>query len=291
WLKSYLDLGPNHPIWAAAADAIIAHHTPVAEENVDFMQRTNIFLQTWKASTARLPDDLKVLLKAAQKYNVRLDGLALSRDILRKMPIWYHTKSEATRRMFNSGEQVKCLKIRHKIKTVGDAEKLAWSLGGNRHTQRGKCSCEACKYAQEQVGCKSPCKCFQKAKNMLDSLPLKWNPLSNSPAEVMGDEAEELEGDIRIFIPHLVTTGSLADMFRIFAEEDECPNTYNPQQETTPLDEMTMVYTDGSAIKCRTEDATASAGIFYGEDDPRNRSIWLLNEVGRTNQVSEMIGA
>ncbi len=75
WLKLYLDLGPNHPIWAAAADAIIAHHTTVAEENVDFMQRTNIFLQTWKTSTTRLPDDLKVLLKAAQKYNVHLDGL------------------------------------------------------------------------------------------------------------------------------------------------------------------------------------------------------------------------
>ncbi len=82
WVKLYLDLAPNHPIWAAAADAIIAHHTPVAEENVDFMQRTNIFLQTWKTSTTRLPDDLKALLKAVQKYNVCLDSLALSRDIL-----------------------------------------------------------------------------------------------------------------------------------------------------------------------------------------------------------------
>ncbi len=125
---------------------------------------------------------------------------------------------------------------------------------------------------------------------MLDSLPPKWNLLLNSPTEVMGDEAEELEGDIRIFRPHLVTTGSLADMFRIFAEDDECPNTYNPQQETTPLDDVTVVYTDGSAIKCRTEDATAGASIFYGKDEPRNWSIQLPNEVGRTNQVSEIIG-
>ncbi|PBK85262.1 hypothetical protein ARMGADRAFT_856540, partial [Armillaria gallica] len=53
---------------------------------------------------------------------------------------------------------------------------LARNLDSNRHMQRGRCPCEACKYARDQVGCISPRKCLQKAKSMLDALPPKWNP-------------------------------------------------------------------------------------------------------------------
>ncbi|PBK83039.1 hypothetical protein ARMGADRAFT_1048523 [Armillaria gallica] len=87
WLRAYLDFSSNHPTWAYVADAIIAHHTPASEENVDLMQWINIFLQSWKTSNMRLPGDLKVLIKTAQKYNVCLDGLALSQSILCEMPI------------------------------------------------------------------------------------------------------------------------------------------------------------------------------------------------------------
>lgn len=51
------------------------------------------------------------------------------------------------------------------------------------------------------------------------------------------------------------------------------------------------MYTDGSAIGCGTDEAAAGAGIFYGEGDTRNQSVRLPNEVGRTNQVSELVGA
>ncbi|KAK0432568.1 hypothetical protein EV421DRAFT_1680749, partial [Armillaria borealis] len=118
WLRSYLNFGPNRPTWAYVADAIIAHHMPTSEENMDLTQRVNIFLQSWKTSVARLPEDLKTLIKTAMKYNTCLDGLALSQCILRDMPIWYHIKSKATRHLFNNGEQVKCLKMRHNVKSV-----------------------------------------------------------------------------------------------------------------------------------------------------------------------------
>ncbi|PBK85261.1 hypothetical protein ARMGADRAFT_859928, partial [Armillaria gallica] len=118
WLRSYLNMGPKRPAWAYAADAIIAYHTPSSKENVDITQRTNIFLQTWKTSMARLLADLKTMLKTAQKYNVCLDGLVLSQEICHEMPIWYHTKSKANQRLYNGGEQTKCLKMLHKIRTV-----------------------------------------------------------------------------------------------------------------------------------------------------------------------------
>ncbi|KAK0471378.1 hypothetical protein IW261DRAFT_1299870, partial [Armillaria novae-zelandiae] len=118
WIRSYLDFSPNRPLWAYAADAVIAHNTPASEENVSLEQRSNVFLQSWKTRTNKLPEDLKSLVKTAQKYNVCLDGLAISPGIQRDMPIWYHVKSKATRRLFNSSEQVKCLKNRHKVRSV-----------------------------------------------------------------------------------------------------------------------------------------------------------------------------
>ncbi len=45
-------------------------------------------------------------------------------------------------------------------------------------------------------------------------------------------------------------------------------------------------------LTCKTfGGAAAGAGIFYQDDDTRNRSSRLPNEIGRMNQVSEMIGA
>ncbi len=60
--------------------------------------------------------------ETTQKYNVCLNGFTLSQDILCEMPIWYHIKLEATRRMFNGGEQVKCLQMHHKVKTIKEVE-------------------------------------------------------------------------------------------------------------------------------------------------------------------------
>ncbi|KAK0484422.1 ribonuclease H-like domain-containing protein, partial [Armillaria novae-zelandiae] len=49
-------------------------------------------------------------------------------------------------------------------------------------------------------------------------------------------------------------------------------------------------YMDGSVVLCGTDRVMAGAGMYYGENDPRNRSICLPNKVGYTNQVSETVG-
>ncbi|KAF8912564.1 hypothetical protein CPB85DRAFT_1192624, partial [Mucidula mucida] len=288
WLKSYLDFGPDRPTWAYAVDAIIAHHTPASEENVNLAQRMNVFLQSWKTSTTKLPEDVKRMFQVAKKYNVTLDGLALSRDILPEMPIWYHIKSEGTRGLFNRGAQIKCLKLKHKVRTVGDAEQLALQTGGNRHTHRRKCACAACKEARD-LGCEHPHKCFDKAKGLLKSLPEKWNPLLNKPE----DEPERLyeeDEERTLFKSCLTTTGSLGDAFRIFADGDECPRTFAPDT-TYPEEEEIIAYTDGLAINCGTKEAAAGAGVYFEEGDERNVSLRIPNEVGTTNQAAELIAA
>ncbi len=65
WIHTYLDLSLSHPLWAYAADAIIKHHTPASEENIELEIRSNIFLQSWKTSMNKLPADLKELVKTA----------------------------------------------------------------------------------------------------------------------------------------------------------------------------------------------------------------------------------
>ncbi|KAF8869203.1 hypothetical protein CPB85DRAFT_1241644, partial [Mucidula mucida] len=288
WLKSYLDFGPNHPTWAAAVDAIVAHHMPASEENVDLTQRMIVFLQSWKASNTKLPDDIKRMFQTAMKYNVTLDGLALSREILREMPIWYHIKSKGMRGLFNRGVQVKCLKMRHEVRTVGDAEKLALLTGGNRHTHRQKCACDPCKEARDK-GCEHPYKCFAKAKDLLNSLPEKWNPLLNKPEdepERLHDEDEENT----LFKRHLTMEGSLGNVFRIFADGNECTKTFTPDT-TYPEEDEIVAYTDGSAINTGTNNATAGAGIYFGEEDDRNMSLRIPDEVGVTNQAAELVAA
>ncbi|KAK0471911.1 hypothetical protein IW261DRAFT_1344040, partial [Armillaria novae-zelandiae] len=243
----------------------------------------------------RLPNDLKRMIKTARECNVCLDGLAISHEIQCQMLVWYHIKSTAMRHLFNSGEQVKCLKNQHKVVLVGNAERLAKYLDNEQHS-RGRCRCTACHHARTEPGCSSPHKCFQKVKNLLESLTPKWNPLialpNNVSVPLMDDDVDKPDGQANYFQPCLVMTGSLSDAFRIFVEGNECPHMYNaPIQDPTRLQEMIAVYTDGSAIKTGTREAAAGAGVFYGDNDERNKSIHLPNEIGKTSQASEIIGA
>ncbi len=296
WIHTYLDLSLSHPLWAYAADAIIKRHTPASEENIELEIRSNIFLQSWKTSMNKLPADLKELVKTAQEYGVCLDGLAICCKIQREMPIWRHIKSKATRCLFNSGNRVKCLKNHHRVRTVGDLEKLASHLEEDRHTQCGQCSCTACLYARNELSCASPHKCFPKAKQLLDSLPLKWNPSAPLPSKIiipMEDEEEDEQGGrASFFQPRLITRGSLSDAFRIFIDSDECMEVYlHPELEETQPRNKVVVYTDGSAMNNGSDESTAGAGVFYQNGDARNKSIQLLNEVAQMNQASEIVGA
>ncbi|KAJ3873072.1 hypothetical protein F5051DRAFT_338259, partial [Lentinula edodes] len=88
WLQSYLDFSENRATWAYVADALIAHHIPKSEMNIENRDKINIFLQSWRTDKSKLPTDLQNLLTIAEKYGVRMEGLAFSQDIIRQMPIW-----------------------------------------------------------------------------------------------------------------------------------------------------------------------------------------------------------
>ncbi|KAJ7260295.1 hypothetical protein C8J57DRAFT_1068632, partial [Mycena rebaudengoi] len=122
WLKSYLSFGDDRPLWAFVADEILALKVPIADLTVDKGMRRNMYLQKWRTNLSELKKDSKDLanlIKVAQKHELRMDGIAISRQIQRDMPIWYHIKSTArSRGIYSSGEQVECLKENHGVRTV-----------------------------------------------------------------------------------------------------------------------------------------------------------------------------
>ncbi|KAH9849960.1 hypothetical protein C2E23DRAFT_691655, partial [Lenzites betulinus] len=93
WLRTYLAPPNLRPRWAYLADALFAGAPPSTLKTSDRVARMNMFTQDWKASThprAGLPRQLHGWVKAAKKYNVRLDPL-LPDDVLRlAIPIWHH---------------------------------------------------------------------------------------------------------------------------------------------------------------------------------------------------------
>jgi hypothetical protein len=87
--------------------------------------------------------------------------------------------------------------------------------------------------------------------------------------EAPGDESSEVLFDTRITV-----TGTSADTFRIFTDGLEggrsAPDT---ALEPEPDEEQIMVYTDGSAKNNGAADGQAGAGIFFDENDIRNKAI------------------
>ncbi|KAJ7276720.1 hypothetical protein C8J57DRAFT_1061546, partial [Mycena rebaudengoi] len=149
-----------------------------------------------------------------------MDVIAVSRKIQREMPIWYHRMSNGDRNLFNKSQRVvKCLKEKHRVRTVADAESLAEKRNTPRHsTTRANCQCGACRITRLITQCQHPGLCYDKCKAMLDSLEEKWDPRYPQPEDVEDEIAPELcENPNAVeFDPRITTHGTLADTFRIF---------------------------------------------------------------------------
>ncbi|KAL0059957.1 hypothetical protein AAF712_013253 [Marasmius tenuissimus] len=135
-------------------------------------------------------------------------------------------------------------------------------------------------------------RCYERAKDMINSLPDKWNPTTPKPEDFEKEDTRwqiVSEEDAEPFDPRITTKGSLADAFRIFTGGECCndiPDTrLYPDNDTPTL----HVYTDGSCTHNGLPKAKAGSGIFVGDNDPRNRAIKIPQELGPSNQVGEII--
>jgi ribonuclease HI len=108
--------------------------------------------------------------------------------------------------------------------------------------------------------------------------------------EVYQKPAEQDESGAMDFDSRITTDGTLGDAFRIFT--DGYANLTRTPPDTsfspTPAPEVTA-YTDGSAIDNETDNVKAGAGVYFGENDPRNMAIRVLRALGPSNQVGELL--
>jgi ribonuclease HI len=289
WLKSYLNLGPNRPDWAYAADSIIALNPPANQRNINQNVKINPFLQSWNTQVSKLPSDLQILFKIGRKYGIRLEGRMFSQEILREMPVWFHIESSEIRKL-NIGKESRCLRVAHQVRLVKDSESLAANLGFRGHRPRRDCKCDRCQNVRTSTGCNNPHKCYLRAQKLMDALPPKWNPQKALTEDRHLVTGPDVPGDAEYFNNNITVEGPLANAFRIFTEGPKSNALPPPDQDVSNEEQQcTSVYTDGSCINNGDADAEAGAGIFFEIDDPRNRSIRIPGELTQTNQTGEII--
>jgi hypothetical protein len=126
-------------------------------------------------------------------------------------------------------------------------------------------------------------------RDLLDALEEKWDPREPQPEDyedgpVEGADEETVEFDARV-----TTHGTIADTFRIFTNtapknlHDSSSDTrHAPDPDEGPI----KVYTDGSAQNNGGENARAGAGIYFGDDDPRNRAIRIPDNLKKNMKAS-----
>ncbi|KAK7029102.1 hypothetical protein R3P38DRAFT_2407535, partial [Favolaschia claudopus] len=301
WLKRYLNFGPERPLWCFVADELLAHRAVSADLNVDEALRYNTYLQSWAPYQSALnlkSKDLATMMAVGRKYGVRAEAIAIDREILDTMPIWHHKFSDGDRRLFNSPENVvSCLKDKHRLRWVKDARELANKAGSNRHTHRVDCRCAACRVTRAITGCGHPHKCYLKAQALLNSIEDKWDPRVMQPEDyirknLLRDQEPTAHEDENTadFDTRVTTKGTLADVFRIFTnDESNGAHTAPTTKFANEQQPMITVFTDGSAIDNDTEDVKAGAGVFFGDGDTRNKALRVPEMLGPSNQVGEVL--
>ena len=294
WLRDYLTFGPDRPLWALVADKILARGIRRAEDSLPLDLRQNIFLQSWSAKTTAVPHRLRKSFKVAKELGLRREGLAFERQILREMPIWLHGEADGRMRRRNHSKASKCLQTAHKLVTVGEAEKLAANLEQADHKPRRNCACAKCKAIRHETGCQNPHACFTRAKDLLDLLPIKWDPRQAQPedTEVLPPEPqiEAKEGEEEAWIPFrdsITTKGDLSDIFRIFTKGDTTNMTYF-KPAARPDGGYILAATDGSCFNNGRGDAVAGTGVYIEEGHPNNLSIRIPSEILQSNQTGEI---
>ncbi len=296
WLKSYLDFSTERPTWAYIADELFANHVPKNCMPKQAELRINPFLQKWKPKVNGLPEELSSMMNVAKKYGVRLEGLAFSKAILRAMPMWDHMYADRVSlgRLTMPSKLLTCIQQAHGARTVADFVCLAQTIDRSTHQPRAACNCEDCGRMRTEDGCRNPHLCSMRAKEILRTLPDKWNPSKVQPEDLerltMANLRKELEqkNDLVPFDRCVTTYGDLGHAIRIFTDNDPVSNIL-PGLDLEENGAEITVATDGSCTRNGELSARAGAGVFVEENHALNCSLRLPRSLEQTNQTGEIV--
>ncbi|TFK88718.1 hypothetical protein K466DRAFT_612850, partial [Polyporus arcularius HHB13444] len=297
WLKAYMNWSEDRPTWAFLADDLLATYVTKDCRPRKAELRINPFLQHWKPKVRGLPKELSGMMKVAKKYGLRLEGLAFSREILGSMPMWDHIYADRAKmgRLIRPSKILTCLQATHEAKTVNDFVNMAEILGRPEHRPKARCPCTGCVRLRDTLGCANPHLCCWRAKEMVSTLPGKWNPRLRQPIdyeEKMTENLcqENLGADLVPFDRRITTRGDLGQAFRIFTEGEGVSN----DSVEMALDEdgqNRILATDGSCIHNGERRAQAGAGVYVEDEPSRNVCFRLPESLDQSNQSAEVMAA
>jgi ribonuclease HI len=306
WLKSYLTLGHKRPTWAYIVDILIGESITKDSGAVSSLAQMNVYLQTWRPglhSGSTLPRNIKAMLKVGRDFNLNFTSLKLSDSLKKKLPAWYHIGiNHHFSGRLNNTPTSKCLRERHKVKTIGDliqnVRRSRDQTETQRHLDRTNCACHYCKNDRLSHGCTTPNKCHKMAMQLLEQIQPKWNPNNQSPFDGFTHTQNRQQINVTarrdnkeiLFDPSLTSDDDLSHNFRIFAEKNSsCVDpAYRKQRPINLPEETITVFTDGSCLENGTEEARAGSGVWYGPEHVDNVSLRIPGE-NQSNQVAELI--
>ncbi|KAF9778452.1 hypothetical protein BJ322DRAFT_989606, partial [Thelephora terrestris] len=293
WLKAYLNLDDRRPTWAFFADALICRDAaPSQKIDADPEARVMPIIQTWetRSRNSTLPEDLKMMLKTAKEFNVKLNAANPSKRVRETLPLWYHVKSDQSAKKLYKTRPAKCLRKKHHVKLVEDATNLLGSVSENHQPIAG-CTCETCKKLRMGEKCPHPHECITTLASLIYKIEPKWNPNTETvtqPPNATGEDRRTEDEEERIFDKNNKTT-ELKDTIKIFGTNENKTNEPRtpPPQHTNAQETTTTVYTDGACNNNGEETTAAGSGMWYGHNDPRNHSV-RLNHKNQSNQTGEL---
>ncbi|TBU21222.1 hypothetical protein BD311DRAFT_679005, partial [Dichomitus squalens] len=296
WLKTYLDFTVDRPQWAYIADDILATNVPKNCHPEEKSMRVNTFLQSWspRQKAARdIPMELKAIIAVAKKHNLVVNALAPSRGIMKSMPMWGHTKADKRglrKASKNDSLTVRCLKTKHRLVSVGDFVDFAGLEDKPEHVSMSdECECIICNEIETNFGCLHPISCMRRAGTVLDTLPPRWDPRGVLPEDYENNapEDEPMDEDAIEIDRRITTHGSLSNVFRIFADDDEfCGERLNSNIEES--DWPVTITTSAIGQKDSNSPQVIGAGVYVSEGNSLNSSIRLPMERKPTVQSGEL---
>ncbi|KAL0562834.1 hypothetical protein V5O48_019244, partial [Marasmius crinis-equi] len=212
WVMRYAD---KKHIWTNFLTEICALNTPKSKQrkhNSPLSLKVDPFLQKWKpnlGNNTKLPNEILDMFTVARDLDMRLEALAIPRNLLNEMPMWNHAKADPHVNRQNNSASTRCLLDKHRLRTVGETVHISLLLRMPDHIPHDECECPMCLEINEQLGCDHPHSCALKANLLLDCLPEKWDPRSNLPEdypETPGEEGWE------VFKPALSPAKGFSDL-------------------------------------------------------------------------------
>ena len=301
WLKTYLNPVTIRPTWTKIIDVIIDAAAP---KNTNPRARTNTFMQTWKPRTRGNQtiihnEDILRMLKTAKKYNLTFASIRLSPRLKENLPAWYHPGTEPHH---TNARTTKCLIENHEALAIVDLIKISSRLRNppqlRPHAPSAWCICPDCIHDRIKR-CKDPHKCATEAQNKINALFPKYNPLllderhgnlSLTTSRKRKNLQARYQNELITFDPSITTKNDLTECFRIFTDPNIIPK-HPAKRRIDPganlRHETINIYTDGACLNNGKSNAQCGSGIWFGPDDPRNKTIKVPG-TEQSNQIGEL---